>query len=220
MLTVACVWTGNKYGWEYVERLRNMVARYLPPPFRFVCITDKQPIQCINFPDEPIEYLPARPDLPGWWAKMQYFDRALMGDDKLIALDLDTVIVDDLTPLANIPHEFGICENFTRLAGHKDWPCKYGSCAMVLAAGFGQKIWDDFAASPYQYMNACPRGDQQVIERIKPNATFLQPVLPFGYFLGYRDLTPTKPEGCAVVVFAGNSKPHNCEHQWIKDAWK
>jgi len=40
-LTVVCVWWGNKFGIEYVERLKNMVARNMPGAVRydFICIT-------------------------------------------------------------------------------------------------------------------------------------------------------------------------------------
>ena len=40
MLTVLCVRFGNKYGPEYVERLRNMVSRNLTVPYEFACLTD------------------------------------------------------------------------------------------------------------------------------------------------------------------------------------
>lgn len=215
MITVACVWTGNKYGVEYVERLRNMVARHLPLEHRFVCITDRM----LSVPEDVLP-LPALPALWTWWAKMQLFNQRLLGTDRILYLDLDTVIVGDLTPLATAQVEFGICENFTRLAGHPDWPCRYGSCVMVIDEGYDTGIYMPFAKAIHGYMDCCPKGDQQAIELLYPGARFLQSCLPTGYFLGYRDLTPEKPEGCAVVIFAGNSKPHNCSHQWIKDAWE
>jgi hypothetical protein len=37
----ACVWVGNKYPIEYVERLRRGIARYYRHPHEFVCFTDK-----------------------------------------------------------------------------------------------------------------------------------------------------------------------------------
>src|SRR3546814_12241945 len=54
----------------------------------------------------------------------------------LVYLDLDTVVAGDLAPLAGWDAgPFGLCANFTRLAGHSAWPCRYGSCVMSLAEG-------------------------------------------------------------------------------------
>ena len=39
-VNVMCVKWGRKYGPEYVNILRSMVARHLTLPFRFVCLTD------------------------------------------------------------------------------------------------------------------------------------------------------------------------------------
>ena len=39
-ITVLCVKFGNKYGPEYVERLRNMVSRHMTRPYEFACLTD------------------------------------------------------------------------------------------------------------------------------------------------------------------------------------
>jgi hypothetical protein len=41
-VTVLCVKFGNKYGDDYVERLRNMVSRHMTIPYEFVCLTDSQ----------------------------------------------------------------------------------------------------------------------------------------------------------------------------------
>lgn len=210
MLTVVCVRTGTKYGVDYVWRLRNMVARHLPIPHEFICFTDQ--------PERPAGMRFFHTDRPGWWAKMLVFCWPTWS--RRLYFDLDTVIVGDLTPLAEWDGEFGICENFTKLAGHNSWDCNYGSCVMSLAPGWGMDVWNAFNADDKAIMESCPRGDQQAIERLAPGATYLQDVTPPGYFLGYRDLTDSKPEGCSVVVFAGSRKPDNCPHQWIKDEWK
>lgn len=210
MLTVACVWTGDKYGPEYVERLAAMVARWLPMRYEFVCITDR--LERVPGVDRHIET-----KLPGWWAKMELFNPAVRPRGRVLYFDLDTVICADLSPLIMIGCKFGICENFTKLAGHNSWNCNYGSCVMSLADGFGASIWEHFIRSR---MEDFPRGDQQAIEAFYPGAQYLQDLLQPGYFVGYRDLTATKPPGAAVIVFAGSHKPHNSPHQWIKDAWQ
>ena len=206
MITVACVRTGTRYGIEYVAKLRDMVARYLPIPHRFVCLTD-QPETL-----DGVEMVPA--PLPGWWAKMAVF--SLPG--KRLYLDLDTVIIGDLTPLAEVDAPFATCANFTR-AVNPAYPCQYGSCIMVMADGFGADVWHAFMAEKDRIMECCRYGDQQAIEQLYPDAVLLQDVLPEGYLVGRRDFTDTRPEGAAVMIFAGRHKPDNTPHGWLKEAW-
>jgi hypothetical protein len=214
-MIVACVRTGTKYGPEYVMRLEAAVARHLRQPYQFVCLTDRPQelplVTCIDI---------SRHGLDGWWGKMALFEFAAKRRERVVYFDLDTVVVGDLSPLALIGAEFGICGSFTRAAGHLDWPCRYGSCVMTLAPGFGAEIWQAFAAARTDLMMRAGRyGDQWAIELLWPAATILQDCLPEGFFLGYRDLTEARPEGCSLVIFAGRSKPHTCDHQWIVDAW-
>jgi len=214
-ITVSCVWQGDKYPRHYVDRLRNMVARHLPVPHRFVC-----------FSDRPDAYWPGidtlltdKLDLPGWWGKMCAFLPLWPG--RRLYFDLDTVIAGDLSPLAEWDGGFGICGNFTRAAGNAAYPCRYGSCVMTFPNRWGMDVWRAFREQQPELMERCERyGDQQAIEALVPEATLLQDVMPPGYFLGYRDLTERRPDGCAVVVFAGSHKPDNCAVPWIHEAWR
>lgn len=206
MITVACVRTGDIYGIEYVAKLRDMVARYLPMPHRFVCLTD-QPETL-----DGVEMIGV--SLPGWWAKMAVF--SLPG--KRIYFDLDTVIIGDLSPLAEIDAPFATCANFTR-AVNPAYPCRYGSCIMVMADGFGDDVWQAFSAESDRIMASCRYGDQQAIEQLYPDAVLLQDVLPEGYLVGRRDFTDQKPDKAAVMIFAGPHKPHNTPHKWLREAW-
>lgn len=213
-MIVACVRIGTRYPVGYVYKLKAMVACYLPIDHKFVCITDRP----LDLPG--IEKVPVY-DLMGWWAKLKLFD-PLWGrvGQRILYFDLDTVICGDLSPLAALDVEFGICANFTRAAGNLNWPCRYGSCVMTIGPSFGADVWRNFNVDKNAIMaRAGHYGDQKAIEELIPAATLLQEVLPTGFFLGYRDLKASKPPGCSVVVFAGNSKPHNCAEPWIKDAW-
>lgn len=220
MIYVACVWTGNKYGLHYVERLQRMVRRHLPIEHEFVVLTDNdldQARQDGRLANDVQGY-----ELPGWWAKMTLFVGAWRRETRVIYLDLDTVIVGDLTPLAQVEADFALCANFARAAGITTWPCRYGSCVMVLGEGLNDGIWQTFEKKRSSFMEK-RYGDQMAIERIRPDATLLQDVLPSGFFLGYRDLpnhADEPPAGCSVVVFAGKQKPDNCDVAWARDAWE
>jgi hypothetical protein len=214
-MIVACVRTGTKYSPDYVMRLEAGVARHLAQPHTFVCLTDRpQDLPLMTTIDI------GSTGLKGWWGKMALFDFAARRRERVLYFDLDTVVVGDLTPLALIGAEFAICANFSRAAGIMTWPCRYGSCVMSLAPSFGGVVWHDFQADRERLMaGAGIYGDQYVIEQLVPAACLLQEVLPDRFFVGYRDIEAAKPDGAALVIFAGNAKPHNCTQDWIRTAW-
>jgi len=216
--TVACVWTGGKYSIDYVARLRAMVARHLVVDHRFICLTDHGAV-----PDgvERIE-VPAI-GLERWWAKMALFAPAVRGPGPCLYLDLDTVVVGDLGPLAawagtpgsSAGAGFAICRNFHAKPG---W-CRYGSCAMTFADGWGEPVWRRFVADHQGLMARSRWGDQGAIELLVPDAVILQDRVPDGYFVHYKAIPPARPDEAAVVVFGGKARPHDCTVPWVREAW-
>src|SRR5882724_6653850 len=189
MIIVACVRTGERYGMEYVTKLRNMVARHMPRPYRMVCLTD-QPERCTDVDIVDVTAL----DLKGWWAKMALFAPEWRGLDPVIYFDLDTVLIGDLAPLRNVPGEFSICENFTRLYGKSSYPCKFNSSVMTIGGGKCSFVWDRFERDRWRLLSKHDRyGDQAAIEELYPDAPFLQRFMPENFFLNYRLLTMIKP---------------------------
>lgn len=225
MLTFACVRMGTKYPIEYVEKLRNMIHRHTPSILwkmdqaQIICITD-QPEQVEGVINRNVSHL------EGWWGKMSLFDPDIRLGHKgpTIYFDLDTVIVDALHPLVDYAfafHKFAICANFTRRSGKLNYPCAYGSCVMIFPPSFGYDVWSQFIGNSEEMMGAAGQfGDQFVIERMIPGATLLQDVMPAGFFVGRREFDVVRPAGAALMIFAGKTKPHNCDIQWIKEEWK
>lgn len=214
-LIVACVRTGAVYSFDYVTRLRNMVARHLSLPYVFVCLTDQ------NDRCEGAVFVDVREiALPGWWAKMILFEPAWRGQSQIIFLDLDTVVVGELSPLAGVPHEFAILESPVRLAGGRSYPCRYNSSVMVIGAGRCTHVWSRFDKDRHNWMaDHATYGDQKVIEELYPDAPILNNLMPKGFFCNYRHLTMHPPQA-AVVNFGGRHKPHNCEIPWVQEAWR
>lgn len=89
-VTVATVYrTGGVYTPEYVEKLKRGFERHLPVPHKFVCLTD----------DVFADYcVPLQHDWPGWWAKIELFRPGVL-TGRVIAVDLDTVLLGDLSAL-------------------------------------------------------------------------------------------------------------------------
>lgn len=99
---------GALYGPDYVNRLFHGVSRHLPLPHRFICFTDdasglEQGIEVRDIP--PLTDSFSSNDLR--WRKLAVFAREL-GDIKGTALflDLDVVVVGDLTEFITHPGDF------------------------------------------------------------------------------------------------------------------
>ncbi len=107
---------GTKYGPEYVNRLYAMVRRHLRGAFRFVCLTDRSAgvraeVQCLPIPDLALpDGIPER-----GWKKLTTFSADLHGlQGTALFLDLDVVIVDDITPFFEQPGDFLIIHDWKR----------------------------------------------------------------------------------------------------------
>lgn len=239
MLSVLCVCVGPRYADHYVTRLRDGVARWLRRPHRFAVLADRR------IRGSRIETIELRRDHHGlgWFAKMALLDPLARGPEPAPALylDLDTVVVGDLEPIAVAAEcvpAFGVTENFTRLWG-KPTPCAYGSCVMAFAPGWGEAAWLTWDADRAGFVGrAGQHGDQHAIEAIVPRdqVTLLNRVLPEGYLLGHRELygsfpggkrpgeggrpLASVPAGAALVIFGGPRKPDNCDIEWVRAAWE
>ena len=114
--TILCMKWGTKYGPDYVNRLYGMVRRHLRGEFRFVCLTDRSEgvrteVQCLPIPDLALpDGLPER-----GWKKLTTFAADLYGlKGTALFLDLDVVIVDDITPFFEHPGDFLIIHDWKR----------------------------------------------------------------------------------------------------------
>ncbi|GLE06226.1 hypothetical protein PINS_up015468 [Pythium insidiosum] len=101
VVSVVCVKWGNKYGADYVNKLYRGVRRHLDARrvcMRFVCLTDdatgidsSTEMTCIGLEGH----------WRGWWNKVELFAPSVASrlERHCVYIDLDTVIVGDLTEL-------------------------------------------------------------------------------------------------------------------------
>jgi hypothetical protein len=85
-------------------------------------------------------------DFPGWWCKMEIFQEK----GPVLYFDLDTVIVDDLTPLIDVAknHRFVTLRDFNS-------PKRVASGVMAWNGDMSH-IYDEFAEDPDTYMDMYP----------------------------------------------------------------
>jgi len=98
-----------QYRAEHVQKLQSMVKRHLHLPHEFICITDKDVpnVNCIPpLPEmERVKNKRWSVHQPQCYRRLRMFDpdlRDILGD-RYVQMDLDTVIVDDITPMLDRP---------------------------------------------------------------------------------------------------------------------
>ena len=208
---------------RHVITLRNMVARHLKLPHEFVCVTDREfiadGIRCVPLDD--------RSHVPGTcgrkltvWAP----DAATRIGKRILALDLDMVIVDDITPLIDRPEPNVMFRNPNYTDGGRR--AFYQGSIQLLNAGSQPHVWERFfGRDATAVINQRFGGFEQA---------WLSEMLPWdlpfwsnqdGIYGAGRigDWSTTNvvdelPEGARIVVFPGNREPSQ-EHVREKFAW-
>lgn len=217
MLTVACVLkSGGDFDESYVERLWQEVRLHLPQPHRFACLTD------LNL-SLPILLIPLRYALPGWWSKMEVF----AGPGPALYLDLDTVIIGDITPLAEAvlqldhPWEFLMLRRWRRpgwgsgIMGWKgDWSWILNDFMnakkQFVQSGRGWTLRERGRYDPIETIHY--QGDQDWIEnRMDERGTLeriaVQDVCPGIYSYKHHICGQQMPEDARIIVFHGKPRP-------------
>ena len=87
-MRIVCVKWGDKYGPEYVTKLKGACERHIPHD-DFMCMTDA--------PVPGVQCVPMNTDLPGWWSKLGLFRKGYFCDD-ILYLDLDVVVTAPIVP--------------------------------------------------------------------------------------------------------------------------
>lgn len=102
MILAAVLRSGGVYDREWVWRLRRQANEHLPHD-EFVYLTD---LPCSDMWAVSLEH-----DWEGWWAKAELFRPGLF-DDRVVYLDLDTLIVGDASLLSGYEGAFAALRDF------------------------------------------------------------------------------------------------------------
>jgi hypothetical protein len=228
---ILCVRFGNKYGKEYVEKLRNMVAKHTTLPYEFVCLTDDQhPIEGVRSIVRPNHSY-----AKGWWHKVHMFDPTLPLQGRILYMDLDVVIHDNIDKLLSYQtNQFVGILDFNRKF-HQSW--KYlNSSVLSWNAGTQTHIWDQFIQDPGGAMRL--QGDQDWIWK---TSNHIIKFWPIEWIQSYKweirsreelhmkngvrqfrevrnDVVP--PLECCVAVFHGNPNPAEVQDKFVVDNWR
>ena len=230
MIQVLCVRYGTKYGREYVERLRNMVSRHLTVPYEFCCLTDdQQPIEGVK-----ILYVANKGYVKQWWHKVHMFDPNLGLSGRILYLDLDVVIHDNINKLVENQGDtfFGI-RDFNRKFVPK-WD-KLNSSALSWIAGTQSDIFTIFTKQSTTALKL--HGDQDWIYHIARNRIKYWPdpwIQSYKWEIRSRNeidfspgirtfkevRDPIIPKDCCIAVFHGDPNPDKVKDKFVVDNWR
>lgn len=232
-LNVACFKWGTLYSSEDVNKIRAMVARNLKIPHVVHCVTDDPRGLHPAIKSHPLLQHPNVHHDIGNARKTRIFESDFLGLEGqfVVAIDIDMVIIDDLTFLTEAPqHDFMITRGFGQYANTRGHAALYR-----LKVGSHAYVWDRLVADPAAAVEACQhhRGlpghisDQRWLDRQIETMPFFPDGKvvyfrhhcgargePFGGRVGARLGLNTAmfgvakaPPGTAVVSFAGQPKP-------------
>ena len=234
-LTVVCVKWGTKYGPEYVNRLYAGVRRHLRKRHRFVCLTDDA--SGLRTKDDDFEVRELPKGWQGWWNKATLFDPATGLRGRVIYIDLDTVIVGSLDPIASFSGLFATLgtDNF-RNERRKDGlnssvmifnPYKGAVVVDEKKDGSGRstndivQIYERLVHFSSQIVGRTVHRFDHWLEMNLSRVPRLQALYP-NLFVEYaNDCSGGRslPPGAAVVNFPLRPKPHEVKDPWISMHW-
>lgn len=135
---------------EYVNVMQRMFARHLPEKHRFICISDSKEglssdVEWMETPPEAKKLAslqsPEGERFPSCYRRLWTFseDARALGD-WVMCLDIDLVVVADMTPT------FSLGADFVGWRPYRDWGRKlrFGGGQFLLRTGTRTEVWDRF----------------------------------------------------------------------------
>jgi hypothetical protein len=217
----------SKFGPETVNTLRKMVARHYPHPHRFACVTndpaglDPEVVVIPDFGDF-VDLKSPHADqdrglvkrYPSCYRRLRIFHpgAAQWFGQRFVSLDLDMVIVGDLSPVWNRPEDFVIW-------GDTNPTTLYNGSMVMLTAGARSKVWTDFdpASSPARARASGQFGsDQGWISHClgRGEAKWGQKDGVYSYRNDIRPRGNRLPDNARMVIMHGEFDPWEAKPGW------
>lgn len=228
---ITFLWRDPKYRWndrflytaDHVNRLAASVRRNLHIPHEFVCVTDMP-----EGIDASVRIVPLWDDhraMGGCYMRLKLFSpemRELIGE-RFVQIDVDSVVVGDLTPLLDRNDDFIAWRNI----GYPTTP--YCGSMFMMRAGARPDVWSTFdpVVSPKiaSAENLC--GTDQawmghVLGKDMPSWSAADGVLSFRSDINAKHRGELPP-GARIVFFHGPydpSMPAIQERGWVREHWR
>lgn len=225
-MRIVCVKWGDKYGPEYVHKLKAACERHIPHE-AFHCMTED--------PVPGVQWIPFPPDPPStWWSKVCLFKPYWISGDVLY-LDLDVVITDSIQPFIDAfesdksklwaldDFSYSLQEfckdgqpdpesevnrgwlggpgNSTLNSSVMMWNSTENPAVRGIYLQFNDELMDRF------------HGDQNWITNLMwPQFRLFPPGIAASYKYGGHQAAP-------IVIFHGDPKPPDVTDRWVVENW-
>jgi hypothetical protein len=243
-VNVLCIKWGTKYGPEYVNKLRSMVARNLSRPHRFVCLTDDRAgiEPDIEVHDLPGIGIPEFDQRKAWtkghgWLKVTSFANPLYDLTGLtLFIDLDVVIVDNIDCFFEQEGEFLVI---------KEWDKRdeTGNTSVYRYSAGAHRDLLDYLRDHQEQALKSVRNEQEFVTGFLARQGRLR-YWPEGWCVSFKRhcvrkgilgwfLPPAVPPGARIVAFHGKPNPPDAiagisgkwyrrvlPTQWVADNWR
>lgn len=225
---VVCAWLwGEKYGLDHVRKLRAGLLRQLKAPHRFHVVTDRaalfrdEAFTTVCIPEADRHLLSVK----GCFARLRAFDPGwlesfgVFAGDRLVSMDLDSIVTGPLDPLFSRP------DNFLILTGaNAANPCPYNGSLWMVRAGYRPDVWSDFSLDAAAMVPHYEFPDDQAWFAHKlPGVTGWKVGTSSGVYAFQKPGWPKGeglPADARLVVFPGWRDPSKFTHlPWVKANW-
>ncbi len=197
LIHIVCLKCGDKYSSDYVNKLYSIVQRHTTIRHRFTCFVDnprdiEKRVYCIPL---------IRPVMSGWWNKLNFFK---LKDERVLFLDLDIIILNNIDSLLEIKNDFAVlrCLNIRRhLFNTTVMSFNPSKCSIKIEE------------------NTEHRSDQEYIQdHLNAERVFIEDERIVSYKYDIEHLRK-EPRDMKIVYCHGEPKPHELEHDWVKENW-
>jgi hypothetical protein len=225
---------GSTFASDHVNRLASMLRRHLHLPHRLHCFTDDPEgldsgILTHPAPDPYPNMVAGKGDSSrSCFRRMRMYDRdmgTLVGP-RILHLDLDVVIVDDVTPLFDRPEPLVVYDMENRKGR-----VSYNPSALLMDAGVLHHMREEFGRDPRGTWQRAKEGGWTMSD-MAVLGLYAAPLRPptwgraDGMLAHYRDTRhrPDLPGGARVVLFYGDGRPWDAIAQarcpWVAEHWR
>lgn len=178
--------TGDKYSPGYIDKLERAVSRHLTIPYTFDCIRETT--------------------YPGWWGKVELFNRQ---GDGFLWLDLDVVVTGSLDEMCTTDADIRTGRNTAKANPN-------GCQSSVMFWRDCRPILDMFHPDLMQAF----KGDQDWITYLRDEDIISVDYFDPAHLVSYKHkCLDGLPDDARVVNFHGKPDPHEVNAQWVKDNW-
>lgn len=200
---MVCVYkTGGDFNKHYVDMLFNGFVKHSGLENQhFYCLTDVPYV----FDHSPYNVIPLQHDLPGWWSKLELFNIGAKGQ-RIVYMDLDTIIKGDISFLFTDDHPFSMLKDFNKKVD------RLASGVMVFDVGEYQRLLNRVLENRtimdlYDPKKGGKLGDQAYLEDyLGFQPTRLQSV--YGDIaVSYKWADEAQKDGASIICYHGSPRP-------------